>query len=174
MTISLTFPLTAIPKRFRLTIRGRAHPWGRGPSAQAGLTGYSPAGTRLRRWGSGQKTTPLKTAKNPLWAIPDPFPDPRPQFRARTPSGDTEPEALLLPPDREGICSTTTECSSRLVFLQAAVPRLFVLMKASTVLNTFRNRGVPANDRGLTGPMVIKLYCREAMSKELCGSRKRR
>jgi hypothetical protein len=28
------------------------------------------------------------------------------------------------------------------------------------VLNTFKNRGVPANESGLTGPMVMKLYLR--------------
>jgi hypothetical protein len=44
---------------------------------------------------------------------------------------------------------------------------LFVLRNSSGVLNAVRNKGVPAKDNGETGPIVIKEYCREAISKAL-------
>ena len=50
---------------------------------------------------------------------------------------------------------------------QSGEERLFSFVKACTVLKTFRNKGVPANESGLTGPIVIKLYWREAVSNEL-------
>ena len=52
--------------------------------------------------------------------------------------------------------------------------KLFSFMNASTELKTLRNSGVPANESGLTGPMVMKLYWRDETSNELCGSRKSR
>ncbi len=54
----------------------------------------------------------------------------------------------------------------------AQVLRLFVLRKASTVLKALRNNGLPEKDRGLTGPMVMKEYCRLFISNAECGSRK--
>ena len=47
----------------------------------------------------------------------------------------------------------------------------FALKKASTLLKALRNSGVPENDSGLSGPMVMKEYWRLAMSKAECGSR---
>lgn len=47
----------------------------------------------------------------------------------------------------------------------------FASKKASTVLKTFKNSGLPENESGLTGPMVIKEYCRLLASKAECGSR---
>jgi hypothetical protein len=43
-------------------------------------------------------------------------------------------------------------------------------MKSSTEVNAFKKRGVPAKDRGETGPMVMKEYSREATSNDDCGS----
>ena len=47
MTISFTFPLTALPKRFSFTMRGEACPSGGGRSARAGITAVSPNTLRL-------------------------------------------------------------------------------------------------------------------------------
>jgi hypothetical protein len=47
---------------------------------------------------------------------------------------------------------------------------LFASRKASTLLNALKNRGVPAKDRGLTGPIVINEYCLLATSNAECGS----
>ena len=44
---------------------------------------------------------------------------------------------------------------------------LLVLRNSAGVLNAVRNKGVPAKDKGETGPTVIKAYCREAISKAL-------
>jgi len=48
----------------------------------------------------------------------------------------------------------------------------FALMNSSGVLKALKNRGVPANESGDTGPMVMNEYSRVAMSKEEWGSRK--
>lgn len=47
---------------------------------------------------------------------------------------------------------------------------LFAFKKFSTLLYAVKNNGVPANERGDTGPTVINEYCRDAISKALCGS----
>ena len=52
------------------------------------------------------------------------------------------------------------------------VPKPFAARNSSGLLNTFRNSGVPEKDSGLTGPIVIKEYCRLCASKAECGSRK--
>jgi hypothetical protein len=39
-----------------------------------------------------------------------------------------------------------------------------------TLLKAFKNSGVPAKDKGDTGPIVIKEYSLEAVSNEECGS----
>ena len=44
---------------------------------------------------------------------------------------------------------------------------LLVLRNSSGVLNAVKNKGVPAKDKGETGPTVIKAYCREDASKAL-------
>jgi hypothetical protein len=60
MTVSFTFPLTAIPKRCRLTIKARAYPWGGGRSAQAGLsTEYDASKCQIgiaRDWGGRRRS----------------------------------------------------------------------------------------------------------------------
>lgn len=48
----------------------------------------------------------------------------------------------------------------------------FADKKSSGLLNALKNRGLPENDRGLTGPMVMKEYWRLLASKDECGSRK--
>ena len=45
--------------------------------------------------------------------------------------------------------------------------KLFVFRNSSEVLKAVKKRGVPAKDRGETGPTVINAYCRDEMSKEL-------
>lgn len=47
---------------------------------------------------------------------------------------------------------------------------LFASRKASTVLNALKNKGVPAKDNGLTGPIVINEYCLLDMSNAEWGS----
>ena len=42
----------------------------------------------------------------------------------------------------------------------------FAYRNSSGVLKALKKRGVPANDSGDTGPMVINEYSRVAMSKE--------
>ena len=44
---------------------------------------------------------------------------------------------------------------------------LFVLRNSSGILNAVKNKGVPEKDNGETGPIVIKEYCREDISKAL-------
>lgn len=48
----------------------------------------------------------------------------------------------------------------------------FASRKSSTLLNELKNRGVPANESGETGPIVMNEYSREAVSNDECGSRK--
>lgn len=53
---------------------------------------------------------------------------------------------------------------------------LFTLLKltlknSSALLKALKNNGVPANERGETGPMVINEYSRLSVSKDECGSR---
>jgi hypothetical protein len=52
------------------------------------------------------------------------------------------------------------------------VLKLLDSRNASTVLKAFRNKGLPENDSGLTGPMVMNEYWRLFASKAECGSRK--
>lgn len=45
--------------------------------------------------------------------------------------------------------------------------QLFESIKASGVLKAVKNNGVPAKDKGDTGPTVINEYCLEAISTAL-------
>ena len=86
-------------------------------------------------------------------------------------------EAIKGLPATDSPTASNTETRKRKEFrprTHSLADKLFSFMNASTELNTFRNRGVPANESGLTGPMVMKLYCRDTMSNELCGSRNNR
>lgn len=52
------------------------------------------------------------------------------------------------------------------------VAKLLALRNASTVLKALKKSGLPENDNGLTGPMVMNEYWRLFASKAECGSRK--
>jgi len=58
-------------------------------------------------------------------------------------------------------------CSSSFLPVSQGSTNLFVLRNSSGVLNAVRNNGVPAKDKGETGPIVIKAYCLDAISKAL-------
>ena len=46
----------------------------------------------------------------------------------------------------------------------------FAFKNSSTVLNALRNKGAPANDSGLTGPIDMNEYCLLDALKDECGS----